>query len=86
MPEQPVLSQIRILEFIHQNMLVSTSIFFPYLWDFFKKAGLGAGALGAVAAGAGAKAAKADPAAQGADGRGYRETAHVKKYYELARF
>ncbi len=36
--------------------------------DFFKKAGLGAGAVG------------------GKGGRGYQETAHVKKYYELARF
>jgi hypothetical protein len=55
--------------------------------DFFRKAGLGAGALGAAAVGLGS--GKADAAAEGsADNRrkGYRETAHVKKYYELARF
>ena len=56
--------------------------------DFFKKAGMGAGALGAAAAaGAGVTAAEAaDPAAQGSGGSGYRETDLVKKYYELARF
>lgn len=53
--------------------------------DFFKTASLGA--VGAAAAGlvaskgAAAETAKGDPG-----GKGYRETAHVKKYYELARF
>ena len=55
--------------------------------DFFRKAGLGAGAAGAAAVALSrtpAKAAVADGKASG--GKGYQETAHVKKYYELARF
>ena len=55
--------------------------------DFFRKAGLGAGAAGAVAVALSrtpAKAAVAGGKASG--GKGYRETDHVKKYYELARF
>ena len=55
--------------------------------DFFKKAGLGAGAVGAAAVGLAASDTKAaTPAKGGTSGRGYQETAHVKKYYELARF
>jgi len=55
--------------------------------DFFKKAGLGAGAVGAAAVGLSASDGKAAEATKsGAGGRGYQETAHVKKYYELARF
>lgn len=55
--------------------------------DFIKKAGLGAGAVGAAAVGLAAdKSEAAEPAGSGAGGRGYQETAHVKKYYELARF
>ena len=52
---------------------------------FLKLASLGAVA-GTVAAAAGdgrKEAAAAEPEAQG---KGYRETAHVKKAYELARF
>jgi hypothetical protein len=54
--------------------------------DFFKKAGLGAGALGAAAVGlSGQEAGAAEPG--GSPNRaGYRETLHVKKYYELARY
>ena len=55
--------------------------------DFFKKAGLGAGAVGAAAVGLAAgesRAAESDKSGSG--GRGYQETAHVKKYYELARY
>jgi hypothetical protein len=53
--------------------------------QFLKLAGLGA------AAGAAATVAGAEPAAAAvADGKpakqGYRETAHVRTYYELARF
>ncbi|MCG8359654.1 MAG: formate dehydrogenase [Kiloniellales bacterium] len=55
--------------------------------DFFRKAGLGAGAAGVAAVGlAAGKAAAAEPAVTGAGAAGYRETAHVKKYYELSRF
>ncbi len=55
--------------------------------DFFKKAGLGAGAVGAAAVGlAAGESEAAEPAEDGRGGRGYQETAHVKKYYELARF
>ncbi len=53
--------------------------------DFFRKAGLGAGAVGAAAVGLSATAAEAAPA-KPSKGAGYQETAHVKKYYELARF
>jgi len=53
--------------------------------DFFKLAGLGAGAL--VAAGTTSTVAKA-AVGGGSErrGTGYRETEHVKKAYELARF
>ncbi len=55
--------------------------------DFFREVSLGVGAAGAAAAGLSATKAKAAVPAKGAStGAGYRETAHVKKYYELARF
>ena len=51
--------------------------------QFLKLMGLG-GVAGAAALAAGAAPAKAEdkPAAEA----GYRETAHVKKFYETARF
>ena len=55
--------------------------------DFFRKAGLGAGAVGAAAvtlSGSPVKAAVDGDKAR--KGSGYKETAHVKKYYDLARF
>ncbi len=55
--------------------------------DFIKKAGLGAGAVGAAAVGLSTKdSAAAEPTTGTPGGAGYRETAHVKKYYKLARF
>jgi len=52
--------------------------------EFLKLAGLGSVTAVAGAAGVAAPAAAAEePAARGG---GYRETAHVKKVYELARF
>ncbi len=55
--------------------------------DFFKKAGLGAGAVGAAAVGLSTKDSAAAEPTKAAPGKaGYSETAHVKKYYELARF
>ena len=55
--------------------------------DFFRKAGLGAGAAGAVAVTLSRTPAKAAEAGGKApDGKGYQETEHVKKYYDLARF
>ena len=55
--------------------------------DFFRKAGLGAGAAGAVAVALSKTPAKAAVAGgKAVGGKGYRETRHVKKYYELARF
>ncbi len=51
--------------------------------DFFKKAG--AGAVGAAAVGLAANQSAAEPAKPDKGAAGYRETAHVKKYYELAR-
>jgi hypothetical protein len=52
--------------------------------EFFKKAGLGAGAAAVAVAApqAGAVEAVATPT----KGAGYTETDHVRKYYELARF
>jgi hypothetical protein len=52
--------------------------------DFLKLASLGAVA-GTVAAAAGAERT-AEAAESQPGGKGYRETAHVKKVYELARF
>ncbi len=53
---------------------------------FFRKASLGVGVVGAAAAGLSAsKAEAAEPVAGASNGAGYRETAHVKKFYELAR-
>ena len=54
---------------------------------FLKLAGVGAaaGAAGAVVGGGVPAAAAAEAAAPPAQ-RGYRETPHVKKFYELARF
>ena len=54
--------------------------------DFFKKAGLGAGAVGAAAVGLAAEQGEAAEPAKDGRGRGYQETAHVKKFYQLARF
>ena len=53
--------------------------------DFFKKAGLGAGAAAVTltAAQAGAVEVASTPSQKGS---GYTETDHVRKYYELARF
>lgn len=54
--------------------------------DFFRKASLGVGVAGAAAAGLSAsKAEAAEPVADASNGAGYRETAHVKKFYELSR-
>ncbi len=52
--------------------------------DFFRKAGLGAGAVGAALAMSGKSAKAAEAGEQ--SGAGYRESEHVKKYYELSRF
>jgi hypothetical protein len=52
--------------------------------DFFRKAG--AGAAGAAAVGLAAGPAAAVEAKPSVETSGYRETDHVKKYYELAKF
>jgi hypothetical protein len=54
--------------------------------DFFRKAGLGAGAVGAAAVGISTAGAKAAEPAKSPNAAGYRETEHVKKFYELSRF
>ena len=54
--------------------------------DFFKKAGLGIGAAGAAAVTMVAGEGEAAEMANSAHASGYRETAHVKTFYELARF
>ena len=54
--------------------------------DFFKKAGLGAGAVGAAAVGLAASQGEAAEPEQSPNSVGYRETDHVKKFYELAKF
>lgn len=55
---------------------------------FLRGVGAGAGAVGAVATVAvtGGTAAAAEVGATPADADGYRETAHVRRYYDLARF
>lgn len=53
--------------------------------DFFKKAGLGAGAT-AVAVTASQAGAVEAVAPQQKKAAGYSETAHVRKFYDLARF
>jgi nitrous oxide reductase len=53
--------------------------------QFLKLASLGAVA-GTVAAAAGGGRSEATAAEPEPQGKGYRETAHVKKAYELARF
>ncbi|MGF1610505.1 MAG: formate dehydrogenase [Kiloniellales bacterium] len=54
--------------------------------NFFRTAGLGAGAVGAAAVGLAAEGSAAEPARKSPSSAGYRETGHVKKFYELARF
>ena len=55
--------------------------------DFFRKAGLGAGAGGAAAVGlAAGEGQAAQPVQKSSNSVGYQETDHVKKYYELAKF
>ncbi|MCB2102461.1 MAG: twin-arginine translocation signal domain-containing protein [Rhodobacterales bacterium] len=59
----------------------------PSRRSFLKAAGLGAGAAGVAAVAL--KGTEAEAAAAPKDGTtraGYRETEHVRKYYELARF
>ena len=51
---------------------------------FMKKAGIGVGAVGAVAVGLSKTSAAAAPGT--GSKLGYRETELVKKYYETARF
>lgn len=53
--------------------------------DFLKLLGLGGVATATVAVAGDAPEAKASEAGP-ADARGYRETEHVKKFYETARF
>ena len=54
---------------------------------FMKRAGLGVGAVGAVAVGLPKSSVAAVPGTGAKPGKsGYRETEHVKKYYETARF
>ncbi len=54
---------------------------------FMKRAGLGVGAVGAVAVGLPKSSAAAVSGTGAKPGKsGYRETEHVKKYYETARF
>ncbi|MBP2313183.1 formate dehydrogenase [Azospirillum soli] len=53
--------------------------------DLFRAAGLGVGALGAVAVGIGAGTEEAQ-AADNTATQGYRETDHVRKVYEVSRF
>jgi nitrous oxide reductase len=56
----------------------------PTRREFFKTAGLGA-AAGAVA-GLGAEPVPAQAADAVPESQGYRETEHVKRYYELSKF
>jgi hypothetical protein len=56
----------------------------PTRREFFKTAGLGAAA--GVAAGLVSEPAPAKAAETQNQGQGYRETEHVKRYYELSKF
>ncbi len=58
----------------------------PSRREFFKMAGLGAGVV--AVAGVSAKAGEAAEIGETSSHKSsvYRETSHVKKYYELARF
>ncbi len=53
---------------------------------FFTKVGLGVGAAGTVAMGLASGTAKAAKSDGGLRKRGYRETDHVRRFYELSRF
>ena len=53
---------------------------------FLKAAGLGAGAVGVLAVSLGRGSPKATAAEAGRGKRGYRETPHVKTFYNTARF
>ncbi|MEE8351922.1 MAG: twin-arginine translocation signal domain-containing protein [Rhodospirillales bacterium] len=53
--------------------------------DFLKAAGVTGGAVGVAAIALTSKSVKAAVPESGKSA-GYRETEHVKKYYELARF
>lgn len=56
--------------------------------NFFRTAGFGFGAVGAAVVGlrSGSSKAAVDGEDKPNENAGYQETAHVKKYYELARF
>ena len=54
--------------------------------DFFRRATLGVGAVGAAAVGLSATPGDAAVTGDSKKGAGYRETEHVKKYYELSKF
>jgi anaerobic selenocysteine-containing dehydrogenase len=53
--------------------------------DFLKAAGIAGGAAGLAAAALTTKSAKA-AAPEAGKGAGYRETEHIRKYYESARY
>ena len=57
----------------------------PARRSFITKAGLGVGAVGAVALGLPETAAATDPGIGKTGGSGYRETDHVKRYYAIAK-
>ena len=53
--------------------------------DFLKKAAFGVGTVAVAGEALGAGKAAAKPALNPHEGGSYRETEHVKKYYEMAR-
>jgi len=68
-------------------MKKDTSLKSPERRKFFRKAGIGAGAAGAIALGLRDEPAKAaEMTGGGARGASYRETEHVKTAYRVARF
>lgn len=54
--------------------------------EFFRKSGAAAGAAGGMAIAAATGAEAATPEAGNAKKAGYRETDHIRSYYELAKF
>ena len=58
----------------------------PSRRDFIKTAGLGVGIAAVTSGVLSASAAEASPLVSTEEKSGYRETEHVKKYYESAQF
>ncbi|PLX38144.1 MAG: formate dehydrogenase [Hyphomicrobiales bacterium] len=54
--------------------------------DFFRQSGMAVGAAGGAAVALATGAEAAEPETRGKNSVGYRETDHIRTYYELAKF